>query len=341
MKRFRSVALAVGALLAPVATGHADDGAKPEFGVYEYVTHLPAGGLPEAATRLAAAAGPDGYTLLAESGSGAPEECPYGARVFVLYRPEVGRELMALNPATAPFAAVDRVMLFEDERGVHAAVVNPRCIDRTVLMDDPRGLDLSARRLHALRGLVATALGGTIDSTDYGEKRDRGYIGKTMGVMAGGKFVDKIEDLATLPGADWQQVGLRVSEALAEPGPKWGVHRVYELPFPEQELLLIGVGGARLEGRSFEIVGAGSEGQRDDLKCPGLAHAAAYPLELVVRNDHGTVRVQMVSAMFRMKMYFEDAGKWAFMKNMGMPGSIADEMRARLAAALPDTTGSR
>ena len=31
-----------------------------------------------------------------------------------------------------------------------------------------------------------------------------------------------------------------------------------------------------------------------------------------------------------MKMYFEDAGKWAFMKNMGMRGSIADEMTAQI-----------
>ena len=35
----------------------------------------------------------------------------------------------------------------------------------------------------------------------------------------------------------------------------------------------------------------------------------------------------------RMKMYFEDAGKWAFMKNMGMPGSIASETEAQIQAA--------
>jgi hypothetical protein len=38
-----------------------------------------------------------------------------------------------------------------------------------------------------------------------------------------------------------------------------------------------------------------------------------------------------------MKMYFEDAGKWAFMKNMGMPGSIHDELTALIAAALKPT----
>ena len=35
-----------------------------------------------------------------------------------------------------------------------------------------------------------------------------------------------------------------------------------------------------------------------------------------------------------MKMYFEDAGKWAFMKNMGMPGSIEDEVTEQIQAAL-------
>jgi hypothetical protein len=30
--------------------------------------------------------------------------------------------------------------------------------------------------------------------------------------------------------------------------------------------------------------------------------------------------------MYRMKMYFEDAGMWAFMKNMKMPGRIEKEI---------------
>lgn len=30
--------------------------------------------------------------------------------------------------------------------------------------------------------------------------------------------------------------------------------------------------------------------------------------------------------MYRMKVYFEDAGNWAFMKNMKMPGDIHREI---------------
>jgi hypothetical protein len=54
----------------------------------------------------------------------------------------------------------------------------------------------------------------------------------------------------------------------------------------------------------------------------------------VVARDAGGVRVRVVDTMFRMKMYFEDAGKWAFMKNMGMPGSVEDEIAAQVRAAL-------
>jgi hypothetical protein len=37
--------------------------------------------------------------------------------------------------------------------------------------------------------------------------------------------------------------------------------------------------------------------------------------------------------MFRMKMYFEDAGKMAFAKNMGMPGSIEEELKQKVRSA--------
>jgi hypothetical protein len=70
------------------------------------------------------------------------------------------------------------------------------------------------------------------------------------------------------------------------------------------------------------------------LKCPGIAHAGAYPIEVVVAKDAGSVRVRVVDTMYRMKMFFEDAGKWAFMKNMGMPGSIQDEITAQVRPAL-------
>ena len=49
------------------------------------------------------------------------------------------------------------------------------------------------------------------------------------------------------------------------------------------------------------------------------------PLEVVLRTTADGTTVELIDAMYRMKKFFEDAGKWAFMKNMTMPGSLADE----------------
>ncbi|MFT4604221.1 MAG: hypothetical protein ACI9W4_000950 [Rhodothermales bacterium] len=103
-----------------------------------------------------------------------------------------------------------------------------------------------------------------------------------------------------------------------------------------QQLAILGVSGSAMEAKSFDIVVAGSDRDRKNLECPGLAHAAAYPLEMVVRQNGSAVDIEFVDAMYRMKMYFEDAGKWAFMKNMTMPGSIADELKGFIREA---TTG--
>ncbi|MBI4690683.1 MAG: hypothetical protein HY754_10540 [Nitrospirae bacterium] len=54
--------------------------------------------------------------------------------------------------------------------------------------------------------------------------------------------------------------------------------------------------------------------------------AFAFPIEVIVYREDGMVKVATLDEMYRMKVYFEDAGKWAFMKNMGMPGAIEKEI---------------
>ena len=93
-------------------------------------------------------------------------------------------------------------------------------------------------------------------------------------------------------------------------------------------MVILGVSGAAMEAKAFGIVGAGGDDARSKFSCPGLAYAAAFPVELVIRRDGGQVRVEAIDAMFRMKMYFEDAGQMKFARNMMMPGSIADELKA-------------
>lgn len=314
--------------------------AGPRSGVYQYVIHG-APGTPEAASAsIAAAAEAAGFRLLARVPVGSPAGCRYSARVLALYQPGYGGKVLAANRRTGPFAVVDRVNVFEDERGVHVSVLNPRSVLRTVLMDDQANSALIEAHLASLRALVAGAVKGTSVDQDYGQPRDSGYIGKTMGVMAGGRFADKLRDVAVLGGADWKGASERVRSALERRGPRWGLHLAYALELPEAESAVLGATGTPMDSRSFEIVGAGADSTRDSFKCPGLAHAAAYPIEVVVAADAGVVRVRVVDTMYRMKMFFEDAGKWAFMKNMGMPGSIQDEIATQVRSATSPAGGS-
>jgi hypothetical protein len=43
-------------------------------------------------------------------------------------------------------------------------------------------------------------------------------------------------------------------------------------------------------------------------------------------RERGMVKVVTLHEMYRMKVYFQDAGNWAFIKNMRMPGQIEEEI---------------
>jgi len=335
-RRFRKLAAAVVAVLAAASVpGAVRAQTVPRAqSVYEYVVTATQGSFEEVSASIQGAVSEAGWRLLATVDSGVPEGCSFRSRVFVLFEESYGRELMAANRKTAPFALVDRVNLFEDERGVHLALVNPHSINRTILLEDHKYQALSSRHLEALRALLGAAVPGKASRTQYGPKRKKGYIGRTMGVMAGGPFDGKIEDEAVVGGPAWQDVARKVRDGLVKKGETWGMHLVYELELPEHETVIFGSTGTPMDSKSFDIVKEGSDGSRKRLKCPGLAHAGAYPIEVVVARDGESVRVRVVNIMYRMKMYFEDAGKWAFMMNMTMPGSIQSELRRQITTAL-------
>lgn len=327
-----ALALTLPLLLAGGSAAAAD--ARTEHGVYEYVVERAATGVPETAEAVEQALLRGGFRILGRVDAGSPAGCRFQSRVVAASDPAYAARLMAANRRTGPFAVVDRINVFADEAGTHVAVVNAESVNRTVLMDDPASSELARAHVVALRSLLSGVVPGTASEREYGEKRSRGYIGKTMGVMAGGPFGEKIDDEAVIGGADWKGVAARLREGLARPGGRWGLHLVYELELPEHETVVLGSSGTPMDSKSFSIVRAGADDARGSYRCPGLAHAAAYPIEIVVTREGDSVRVRMVDAMYRMKMYFEDAGKWAFMKNMGMPGSIHDELAGQIRAAL-------
>jgi len=307
-----------------------------EYGVFMRVAEAPDGTVQEVSAQVESAVARAGWTLLAAYDAGVnADDCSYQARVLVVDWPEHTRVVMAQGSHGA-YAAPLRVSVFEDELGVHVSAVNPRSLNRTIVEEE--GMDEEWGRLaDGFRMTLANEIGVTPAEGEFGQFRKKGRIGRTMGVMAGGPFLEKLKHVTTVPAGEGGAAA--IAQALFEtletggPGEEWGVRPVY-LMTPAPGVAVLGVTGERIESRSYSIVDKGSDKNRSDFACPGLDHSAAYPVEVVLTQEGEMVEIHMVDEMFRMKMFFEDAGKMKFARNMRMPGSIEDEIKNLIRAAL-------
>jgi len=94
---------------------------------------------------------------------------------------------------------------------------------------------------------------------------------------------------------------------------------------PDSSAVVLGITRTRTEGLSFHIAGSSRENSAN--KCPGIDHAAAYPIEVLVMQKGNQLVVHTAREMFRMDMYFWDAGMAAFMNHMSMPGILDESIR--------------
>jgi len=309
---------------------------EEDQGVYEYVVSPAKMSFPQAVTALQKSFAQANLRILSSSISKSPGNCNFKANVFILYDSLYAEQLLKLNPATAPFALFDRINLFEDENGIHLSLVNPDNILRTILMDDSKYIQFAETHKQRLRKIISSGMDGLISHKQYGEIRDEGYIGRTMGIMAGGDFNKKIETIAYRQGVSINQALMAINASIKGHSGKWQIEEKYHFILPEKSLAIIGFSSPLIESTSFDIVQEGSDDSREDFKCPGIAHAAAYPFQIVITASDSGVQIKMVEAMYRMKLFFEDAGMMAFAKNMTMPGSIQDEVESIITEALKE-----
>lgn len=94
---------------------------------------------------------------------------------------------------------------------------------------------------------------------------------------------------------------------------KWKV--ISEVYSPDKKAILLGITRNRTEGVSFYIVGS----ETKENSCPGLDHLTAYPIEVLLMIKDDNIVIQTPREMFRMDMFFWDAGMAAFMNHMSMP----------------------
>lgn len=92
--------------------------------------------------------------------------------------------------------------------------------------------------------------------------------------------------------------------------------------------VLLGITRPRTEAVSFRI--AGEKRQDENNFCPGIDHCSAYPIEVLLISEENIINVYSPREMFRMDMYFWDAGKMAFMNYMQMPGILDESIKKAL-----------
>ena len=299
-----------------------------DVGVFLRVADPTAGTVDEISSNLASAIEGAGWTLLASYDAGVDPECTYRARVFVVDWPEHTQAVLSQGTHGA-FAAPIRLAVYEDELGVHISAVNPRSLNRTIVVEE--GMDDDwARFARVLRKTLTNGMGLTPAEGEFGQFRDKGRIGRTLGIMAGGPFQEKLKPVVTVEAGEGGVAALAQSVFnTLEAGPlgeDWGIRPIYTMN-PAENVAIVGFTGEGMDSRSFSIVGKGSDKSRSDYACPGIDHAAAYPVEVVFLQEGNEINVILVDEMYRMKMFFEDAGKMSFARNMGMPGSIEDEIK--------------
>ncbi len=306
------------------------------FRVFLRIADPETGTVAEVSDRLRGAIEGAGWTVLSSHEAGVrAEDCAFRAQVFTVNWPEYTRVAMSQGTHGA-FAAPLRISVFEDELGVHVVAVNPQSINRTIVAEEGMGQEWT-RLAQELRQTLAQGMGETPVDGQLGQRRGEGRIGRTMGIMAGGPFLGKLKEVATIPVSEGsvQEVAERIYSQLqaAGPGKEWGMRPVFNWSISD-DVAVLGFTGEEMEASSFSIVGRGADKSRSDMACPGLDHSAAYPLNVLLARVGEEIEITLVDEMYRMKMFFEDAGKMKFARNMGMPGSIEDEIKDMIRASL-------
>lgn len=285
-----------------------------DFGVYVKVVEKVEGTFDDSVKAAEEALGGKGWRVLGSYESGVNGECGFRAHNIVVQSDAYAGKIMSHGPLSA-FALPLRVEVYEDESGINIAFLNPASINRTVLGDGVDE-DLSLSTMNELSDIISAAVKGSVVNEQMGEIRDKGRVGG----MGGGDFLKMVEEKYS--GGDFEGTVSKVKEGIIANDMGWKL--IYDLPLEGLEEVIFGLTKAETEAKAFDI--AGEKRSSKDYRCPGIDHAAAFPIEVVVYKDGDAVKVVMLDEMYRMKVYFQDAGNWAFMKNMGMPGKIEKEV---------------
>lgn len=307
---------ALAALLALPALG---EGVEKAQGVYVTLLSGLKGDVAGTAAKAESSLKAAGFEILGSFDNGVPSGCGEKARTIVFASPAWASEVLSGGGDKA-FGLPARIAVHSDASGISVSVVNPVSLLRTFYVSDAKDA-VAQKAVEAVAAALAPV--GTVVARQSGQLRDSGAIGG----MGGGAFPDKIVTILA-PARPPAEVAEALKTGIVDTA---GWHAVYAYKASD-DVWVVGLTNAKTEGRAFGI--AGEKRATDSNPCPGLDHAPAFPIEVVVTKKGAGSSVTLLKEMWRMKLYFQDAGNWAFMKNMQMPGDIQDEIEAAVRKAV-------
>ncbi|MBF0459526.1 MAG: hypothetical protein HQK99_16670 [Nitrospirae bacterium] len=246
-----------------------------------------------------------------------PDMCKYKTKVLIIHNDQYWQKIYGVSPY-AKFVYPLKVNIYGDENGVNISLTNPVALNRLI---SPELETVSSDTLKTLSDLLQGAVKGHNVTKEEGTQLDGnsipgiggGLLQDNVVTIYKGKYKsDKLLDSIT----KYIQYSLKRSRK--------GYSLVYTIDMRDKGIIFYGITKKDLEKTAFMITGEKRVTGKNS--CPGIDHANAFPMEVVIDTTGKSIREETLRVMFRMKTYFGDTGEAAFVKHYLMPGSIEDEM---------------
>jgi hypothetical protein len=319
--------------------------AADDVGIFERILEA-SGSFEETTIALEKGLAESKLTLYAKHDLKTPEGVQK-ARVYVLTSP-VYLEAAKSAPANAASAQILRLAVYQFGAGKKTAInmANPvahAMVYYAELKDYPQLLTAAKAAAQELREVASKVPGKAVTvqlEPTRGEKTLNSFNGDGPAkMMAKWRNWQESQNVVLEAKSDEFAVTVdRVEKALTASKDKGaddasGWKLITKVPVGSN-VMYFGISNDYTENKCVRINSDfRSEGKTKDAPYPGVDHAAALPLEVLVINDGKKVRVVQYGEMWRMQLYFWDSGYLAFAKNTFVPetifSSIEDTLKAK------------
>ena len=338
-----------------------------EHGIYTKVFENLSVSVDEAGNKLVETLKSAGYEILSYENVATPaivrkdNSCNFKAKRILFRSDKLIKKLTSIDDKYL-LASFLKIGIYEDEHGVQVNIADPETIGRIVLNDlwengKEKEYNNAVNWLHQFReNLISTIhsakLGKEVTKTQppIRSGEDIRESSKDMFMMVGqltffndeDQFPAIFSEPSNSPRKDLVSLLEKIKNNIKKFTPtkedieyrltkspdvlKWKIEG--EIFSPDSNAFLIGITRPRTEGLSFHI--AGSARESDKNKCPGLDHVPAFPIEVLGIYQDGKIMLYTAREMFRMDMYFWDAGMSAFMNHMSMPSLLDESIKKAL-----------